>query len=128
MVQRTFNRAERVSQQVKRVMADLLRQGLGDPRLSSATITDVTMSRDLRLARIYFAAPDGAEKKEARLSAFESARGFIKRELAKELGLRYMPDLKFFYDESFDYGDQINRVLKSIQTDDEIHNPTTGDT
>lgn len=108
-------------------MADVLQQSIRDPRLSHATITDVTMSRDLRLARIYFSAQDGVEKKETLLSAFESAKGFIKRELAKELGLRYMPDLTFFYDESFDYGDQINRVLKSIQINDEVHNPTTDD-
>lgn len=108
-------------------MADLLRQGINDPRLSPVTITDVTMTRDLRLARIYFAAPDGAEKKDLFLLAFESAKGFIKRELARELGLRYMPDIQFFYDGSFDYGDQINRMLKSIQADDEFHTPPTGE-
>jgi ribosome-binding factor A len=59
------------------------------------------------------------------LAGFESAKGFIKRELARELSLRYMPDLKFFYDASFDYGAHINRVLKTIQTNDERNNPTT---
>ena len=47
------------------------------------------------------------------------------RQLARELGLRYMPELKFFYDASFDYGAHINRVLKSIRTDDEKNYPTT---
>ncbi|MDL2274649.1 30S ribosome-binding factor RbfA [Desulfosarcina sp. OttesenSCG-928-G10] len=127
MAQRTFDRAQRVGGQIQRVMAELLRQGISDPRLSTVTITGVTTTRDLRLARIYFAAPDGAEKKDLFLSAFESAKGFIKRELARELGLRYMPDIQFFYDGSFDYGDQINRMLKSIQADDEFHTPPTGE-
>jgi hypothetical protein len=69
--------------------------------------------------RFTFATHGGAHDEQAVLAGFESAKGFIKRELARELGLRYMPDLKFFYDASFDYGAHINRVLKSIQTDDE---------
>ncbi|GAB6907051.1 Ribosome-binding factor A [Desulfosarcina cetonica] len=125
MVKRTFNRAERVGGQVQRVLANLIQKGVNDPRLAQATITGVVLSRDLRIAKIYFATPGGEVEKETILSGFESARGFIKRELARELGLRYMPDLKFFYDGSFDYGAQINRVLKSLQTDDETNNPTT---
>ncbi|WP_155312736.1 30S ribosome-binding factor RbfA [Desulfosarcina ovata] len=124
MVKRTFNRAERVGGQVQRVLASLIQKGVNDPRLAQATITGVTLSRDLRIAKIYVSTPGGAQEKETVLSGFESAKGFIKRALAKELGLRYMPDLKFFYDGSFDYGAQINRVLKSIQTDDEKDNST----
>ena len=124
MVTRSFNRAERVGGQVQKVLSGLIQKGVNDPRLARVTITGVTLSRDLRIAKIYFAAHDGAHDEQALLAGFESAKGFIKREMAKELGLRYMPDLKFFYDASFDYGAHINRVLKSIQTDDEKNNPT----
>jgi ribosome-binding factor A len=124
VVTRSFNRAERVGGQVQKVLAGLIRKGINDPRLAQVTITGVTLSRDLRIAKVYFAAHGGAHGEPALLAGFESARGFIKRELAKELGLRYLPDLKFFYDTSFDYGARINRVLKSIQTDDEKNNPT----
>jgi ribosome-binding factor A len=126
VVNRSFNRADRVGGQVQRVLAELIQKGIKDPRLAEATITGVTLSRDLRIAKVYFAMHGGAEKK-AILEGFESAKGFIKRELAKELGLRYMPDLKFFYDGSFDYGAHINRVLKSLTTDDEENNPTVGE-
>ncbi len=107
-----------------KVLASLIRKGVNDPRLSHVTISGVTLSRDLRIAKVFFTAHGGAHDEQALLSGFESAKGFIKRELARELGLRYMPDLKFFYDESFDYGAHINRVLKSIRTDDEKNNPT----
>lgn len=110
--------------QVQKVLAGLIQKGVNDPRLAQATITGVTMSRDLRIAKIYFAAHGVANGEQAILAGFESAKGFIKRELARELGLRYMPELKFFYDASFDYGAHINRVLKSIRTDDEKSNPT----
>ena len=127
MAARSFNRAERVGGQVQKVLAGLIRKGINDPRLALATISGVTMSRDLRIAKVYFTAPGGAHDEQDLLAGFESAKGFIKRELARELGLRYMPDLKFFYDASFDYGAHINRVLKSLQTNDEKNNPTTDD-
>ena len=127
MVTRSFSRADRVGHQVQKVLSDLILKGINDPRLSQATITGVAMTRDLRIAKIYFAA-HGSKYDQAALSAgFESAKGFIKRELARELGLRYMPELKFFYDASFDYGARINRVLKSLQTNDEKNNPTSNE-
>ncbi len=124
VVTRTFNRAERVGGQVQKVLSGLIQRGVNDPRLGQVTITGVTLSKDLRIAKVYFTAQGGAHDEQAILAGFESAKGFIKRQLARELGLRYMPDLKFFYDASFDYGARINRVLKSIRTDDEKNNPT----
>ena len=105
-------------------MAGLIQKGVNDPRLAQVTITGVTLSRDLRIAKVYFTAHGDAHDEQALLAGFESAKGFIKRELARALGLRYMPELKFFYDASFDYGSHIDRLLKSIQTNDEKNNPT----
>ena len=124
MATRSFNRAERVGGQVQKVLAGLIRKGVNDPRLAQATITGVILSRDLRIAKVYVAAHGDAHDEQALLAGFQSAKGFIKRELARALGLRYMPELKFFYDASFDYGAHINRVLKSIQLNDEKNNPT----
>jgi ribosome-binding factor A len=123
VINRPFKRAERVGGQVQKVLSDLIRRGVKDPRLARATITGVILSRDLRMAKVYVAAHGGTHEKEDILAGFESAKGFIKKELAGELGLRYMPELKFFYDGSFDYGAHINRVLKSLRTDDEKNNP-----
>ncbi len=126
VVNRSFNRSDRVSGQVRRVLAELIQKGVSDPRLSQATISGVTLSRDLRIAKVYFTMHGGADK-SAIMEGFESAKGFIKRELARKLGLRYMPDLKFFYDGSFDYGAHIDQVLKSLPTDDEKNNSTAGE-
>ena len=112
-----YSRADRVSGLIQEVLSDLLKKSIHDPRLQMATITKVKMSPDLKLARIYFAIYGDSKKSEDAASGFESARGFIKRNLARKLGLRYMPDLKFFYDESFDYGLQIDQLLKKIKTD-----------
>lgn len=105
------------------MLSDLIQKSINDPRLARATITAVTLNRDLRIAKVYVTAHGGVHDRQAILAGFESAKGYIKRELAAALGLRYMPDLKFFYDSSFDYGDHINQVLKSIRSDDENDYP-----
>ena len=112
-----FSRADRVSGLIQEVLSDLLKKDIHDPRLQMATITNVKMSRDLKLARVYFSIHGSSSKAEDAAKGFESARGFIKRTLARKLSLRYMPDLIFFYDESFDYGSHIDELLKRITTE-----------
>jgi ribosome-binding factor A len=112
-----FSRADRVSGLIQELLSDLLKKSIHDPRLEMTTITKVKMSPDLKLARIYFTIYGDRKKSEDAADGFESARGFIKRNLARNLRLRYMPDLKFFYDESFDYGLHIDQLLKKIKMD-----------
>ncbi len=120
-----FKRSDRVGGQIQKVMSDLLQKDIKDPRLEMVTITGVKMSRDLKQAYIYFI-PSGSSERERRnkeaMEGFKSALGFIKRTLASQLGLRYMPNLKFFYDESFDYGERIESVLKDIEVGHEEGN------
>ena len=77
--------------------------------------------KDLRRARIFFASAGGREASEQTAQGFRSAAGFIKRHLGPRLGLRYMPELEFFYDDSFDHGARIDQLLKSISPSD--HGP-----
>jgi ribosome-binding factor A len=114
---RPFSRSDRVGGLIKQVMAELLNRHISDPRLTGATITGVEMSRDLRLAKIYFATPGGKDAAKEAVKGFERARGFVKRELAQRLTLRYMPDLQFYYDESLDYGARIEKLLKAVKKD-----------
>jgi ribosome-binding factor A len=112
-----FSRADRVSALIQEALSELLNKRIHDPRLKMTTITSVKMSRDLKLARIYFSIFGDNSKAQAAAEGFISARGFIKRSLAGKLGLRYMPDLKFFYDESFDHGAHIDELLEKIRSD-----------
>lgn len=112
-----FARADRVSGQIQKILSDVLKKKIRDPRLTSVTITGIKMSPDLKLAYVYFTTFGSSSQKGAEaLKGFSSSSGFLKRHLAKELGLRYMPELKFFYDESFDYGAHIDSILKSIES------------
>lgn len=120
-----FTRADRVAHQIQRVLSDMLLKEISDPRLEMAVITGVKMARDLKLARVYYSTPSGEAAQSQAAEGFIKARPYIKRVMARRLGLRYMPDIQFFYDESFDYGARIDSLLKTIHDDyGSNHTPT----
>ncbi len=114
---KSYSRSNRVSGHIQKVLTDILHKKVKDPRLEAVTITGVNISSDLRMARIYFTSTGKSKNIEQVREGFKSARGYVKRVLAGQLGLRYMPDIQFIYDKSFDYGTHIDEVLKSIKTD-----------
>ena len=120
-----FARSDRVSGQIQKVLSDILRKRIKDQRLEMTTITGVDMSSDLRMARIYFATSGSQKSIEEATEGFKSALGYVKRTLASQLGLRYMPDLKFFHDESFNYGSHIDKIIEMINPENEQNNNST---
>jgi ribosome-binding factor A len=114
-----FSRNDRVGGQIQKILAELLRKQISDPRLANVTITGVEVSADLRIAKVYYSALAAGVSAEEILEGFLHATGFIKRELAQQLRLRYMPELKFFFDESIDYGARIEQLLKAAKQHDE---------
>lgn len=117
-----FARSDRVGGQIQKILSEILLKKVKDPRLKHASITDVKLSRDLRIARVYFVISGNKKNIEEALEGFKSALGYVKRTVARQLGLRYMPDLKFFYDDSFDYGSHIDNVLNALKADDGPNN------
>jgi ribosome-binding factor A len=113
-----YSRSDRVGGLIQQVLAQMLKTEIGDPRLANATITAVKMSRDLRIAKIYYATESGVETQKAAHEGFERARGYLKRELAQRLELRYMPELKFFYDDAIDHGEKIEKLIKMVKKND----------
>lgn len=114
IIMKPYSRSDRVGGLIQQVLAELLLKEISDPRLSQTTITAVKVSRDLRIAKIYFATPGTEAASKAAMEGFQRARGFVKRELAQRLGLRYMPDLKFFYDDAIDRGARIEQLIKMV--------------
>jgi ribosome-binding factor A len=110
-----FKRADRVSDLVKAEITDILLRQVRDPRVQNVTITDVKMSDDLRQAKIYFVPMGSDNGTDEVKEGLKRATGFLKRELGKRLQLRYVPDVTFIYDASFDYGDRIERLLGEIE-------------
>ena len=114
----SFARSERVSQHLQKALMDILRKDIKDPRLEMVTITKVKLTNDLKIARIYFALAGSRKSVKDAENGFKSAHGYLKRTLGRELELRYMPKLEFFYDDSFDYASKINQLFRSIENDD----------
>ena len=119
-----FSRSERVGGLIKQILSEILLREINDPWLQMTTISSVKMSADLRIAKVYYTTP-GDEQSRRRVSeGFKRAAGFLKRSLAREVDLRYMPELKFFLDESLDYGFRIDKLLASIKDHNGSDNTT----
>lgn len=110
-----YKRSDRVGGQVQKELSDLLLKEINDPRLDSVTILRVSITDDLRSARIYFSVAEGEECKLSAIAGFKSASGYLRRKLSRRLELRNMPRLEFLYDESFDRATKLNKVLKEIR-------------
>jgi len=105
----------RVAEEVRHTLVKIFQRGeLRDPQLVdvSVTISEVRVSSDLKKA-LAFVAPLGGGEMEEFLAAMDRARPYIRRRLGQELTLKFVPDISFYADVSFDYAERIDEVLKS---------------
>jgi ribosome-binding factor A len=111
-----YQRSERVGELLTEVIADMLREDIRDPRVTAVTITAAKVTKDLRQARIYFTILGGAsENKDSVLAGLKSALGFIRARIGKQLKLRFVPAIEFFYDESVDEAERIEKLLRQVK-------------
>ncbi len=110
-------RPARVADMIRNEVASLLLFGVKDPRVQNITIVRARVTDDLRTARIYFSCP--AEQAKEAKAGLTSARGYIRSHLAKEIKMRYVPDLIFEYDTNQDQYDRLNSIFEEIKKDDE---------
>ena len=108
------NRSHRVGDQVLREISDLLLRKVKDPRLKDVTLTDVSVSKDLRRAHVYYSIFGTGEQKKQAQEGFESATGYIRKKIGERLQLRYVPDMQFQYDTSLEYGQKMERILEEL--------------
>ena len=110
-------RSKKVACLLKTEISDILRTRIRDPLVGFITITDVILSDDLRMAKIYFSVFGDKTQKENSLKGLERARPFIQGELGSRVRLRYLPILTFYLDESWTYGTNIDRILHNLHLD-----------
>jgi ribosome-binding factor A len=116
-----YKRSDRVADLLKKEIADLVFRRVKDPRVVGVTISGVEVSDDLKQARVFFCVMGGSaleDVKKDSVAGLEKAKGFIRLELGRRLSLRYVPQLRFEYDTSFEYGDKIERLLKELHKDE----------
>jgi ribosome-binding factor A len=102
---------ERLQEEIKRTLSEVLEFEARDPRIGFATITRVILSADLHYATVFFDFLD-EERKEELLKLFGRDRGFFRSELAKRLNLRYTPELEFRQDEELQRARRIEELLR----------------
>ncbi|MBC7357152.1 MAG: 30S ribosome-binding factor RbfA [Desulfacinum sp.] len=113
-----YKRADRVADVLQRTIAELLYRRVRDPRLTKITITGVELTDDLRHARVFYCMVGTDSEKDLAASALAKAAPFIRREVGKRVHLKYLPSFTFSYDESFDYGEKIERLLRELRDDE----------
>jgi ribosome-binding factor A len=107
-------RQRRVAELVHRELSQLLMREVRDPRLADVTITEVRMTPDLLIARVYFTVLGEDEEGTEALAALERATGFLRTQLAGQVRLRSVPELSFEVDKSAAYGRRIDELLDQI--------------
>lgn len=112
-------RCEKVAQALKEEVSNIIQVELHDPRLGFLTITRVDLTADLRYARIYFSVLGQDEDYQRSQQVLDSASGFIRRLIGQRVRLRFVPEIIFKEDRSFQYSMEIEQALVKIKEEDE---------
>jgi ribosome-binding factor A len=104
-------RTARVSRQILQDLAEIIEREVKDPRAGMITLTSVQVTPDLHTAKVYFSRMGTPTEREEAKRVLDHAAGFLRRELGARLRLRYVPELRFYIDDSLDVSERINELL-----------------
>ncbi len=110
-------RPNRVGEQMKKELSDIIGRKIKDPRVGFVTVTDVEVSGDLQIAKVFISVLGDQEKREETLAGLNKAKGFIRAEIGQRVRLRKTPEIFFEFDESIDYGNKIETLLSELKKD-----------
>ncbi|MGM9928818.1 MAG: 30S ribosome-binding factor RbfA [Bacillus sp. (in: firmicutes)] len=111
-------RSNRVGEQMKKELTDIIGRKIKDPRIGFVTVTDVRVTGDLQQATVYVSVLGDEEQKRNTLTGLAKATGFIRSEIGKRIRLRITPEIAFEWDESIDYGNRIETLISQIHQED----------
>ncbi|MDP2689349.1 MAG: 30S ribosome-binding factor RbfA [Deltaproteobacteria bacterium] len=116
-----YSRSERVGDLIKKEVASMILHGeIKDPRIGFVTITHVKLSPDFKDAKVYFSQIGSEKDKEKSRLGLNNASGYVRRALAKRLNLRHIPSVNFFFDDSLEYSERIEKVIKDMKEGGEM--------
>jgi ribosome-binding factor A len=125
---REFPRARRVEEQLKRLLSELVRREVKDPRVGLVTITGVEVTRDLSHARVDFTPFAGVGDAGAALEALRHAAGYLRHQVRNEMRLRVAPELDFQLDDSVERGARLSALIHdAVESDRKRHVDTDPD-
>lgn len=112
-------RANRVAEQMKKELGDIITRKIKDPRVGFVTVTAVEVTGDLQQATVYISTLGGDKEREETFRALEKATGFIRTEIGQRIRLRRTPEITFEFDTSVEYGNKIESLLRSLKENNE---------
>lgn len=115
-VNKGFSRKDRVSEQIRRELAELIRGELKDPRVGMISITDVQVTADYAHAKVFFSTLAGSEHVEEVMTGLQKASGFLRRELGKRISIHMTPQLHFVFDQSLERGADLSKLIQEAVT------------
>ena len=124
------SRPERVGDQIREEITQLLARSVQDPGIGFVTITRVKVTPDLQIARIFFTSIGDPKQQKETVKALERVKPFLRRQLAQRIRLRRAPELEFKYDESIADLDNVEKLLEQVREERrqyEAANPDAGD-
>ncbi|HIV75739.1 MAG TPA: 30S ribosome-binding factor RbfA [Candidatus Pseudogracilibacillus intestinigallinarum] len=110
-------RTNRVAEQMKKELGEIINQKIKDPRVGFVTVTDVDLTNDLQIATVYISVYGDEAEKEASLIGLSKASGFIRTEVGRRIRLRKVPEISFKFDEAHEYGNRIDAILRQLNND-----------
>ncbi len=111
-----YKRSKRVADLIRQEISDIILRRLKDPRLGFVTVVDVSITDDLKLARVYVSSLKEDERRQM-IEILNAAKSFIRQELGRRLKMKVTPDLEFYVDTTLQYGNRIDQLLKDIKGD-----------
>ena len=114
-------RQERMSIEIKKILAQILKDQVKDPRIDFTTVsvTRVEVASDLIHARVNVSVLGDSTKQEDTMKALQNAKGFVRKELAQQLQVRHAPEIDFRLDKSIEHGLRINALLNDIKAEEQ---------
>lgn len=108
---RGFQRGDRVAEQVRRDLADLIRNELKDPRIGMISLTSVELTPDYAHAKVFFTTLNADQLPDIE-QGLKRAAGFLRRELGRRIHIHTLPELHFIYDSSLEYGASMTALIQ----------------
>ncbi len=113
-----FARTDRVTEQIRRELADLIRLEVKDPRVRMVTLTAVEITQDYAHAKIFYTSLFGEAERASLERGLKRSSGFLRRELGKRVRIHHTPELHFVYDASIERGAELSKLIEeAVQSD-----------
>lgn len=114
----TYKRSERVKEQMLKVINEVIKNEVKDPRIGFVTITRLELTENLRFARVYVSVMGSDDERMQSFKGIKSATSFIRSRLGKNMRIKKVPELNFVLDHGQEDSDRINRLMHQLESED----------